>query len=265
MRELMFRRWLWGLAAAAVFAAACGSSQLSPPQTELPAPCNAPPLSGDVVIPSVLSPANGSVTGAEVVARLCDGGASAYLQRTSSTTSPPNRVFVSISSATVDRTRDFQIASPAGATRLQLGVSVGLDAAQPGVYTEGDTCGSVQVCAIFPPPASVQCPPVTGGDICPPGCMGSSPPFCAPTEPATCYLANTNTDPSCTGSVSNAQGAWHLTLSSVESYTGPESVDPDYDLFVIHGSLDATLVKIDTGGAATAGVGTSTASLSLRF
>lgn len=262
MRQLIFRRRVWLLVLASAFAAAC-SRQLAPMQTELPAPCNAAPLADDVLIPDVLSPANGSVTGSDVVARLCDGGASAYLQRTSPTTSPPSQLFVNISSDTVDRTRDFQIAFPADATRLQLGVNVGLNAAQPGVYTEGDTCGSIQVCAIFPAPTSVHCPVTPQDDMCPPGCAGL-PPTCAPAEPATCYLANTN--PSCNGGTSSAQGSWQLTLSSVEPYTGPESVAPGYDLFVIHGSLDATLVKIDSGSDVDAGATrTSTASLSLRF
>ena len=73
--------------------------------------------------------------------------------------------------------------------------------------------------------------------------------------------------PTCDGGGWLAQGSWHLTLSSVEPYTGLDSGAPDNDLFVTHGSLDATLVRIVSAsdGADAGGIGTSTASLSLSF
>jgi hypothetical protein len=67
------------------------------------------------------------------------------------------------------------------------------------------------------------------------------------------------------GSVLDVKGSWHLTLSSVEPYRAPDGGIPGYELFVTHGSLDATLVKIDTGAVGDAGVGASTVSLSLSF
>jgi hypothetical protein len=230
-------------------------------QTALPAVCNAAPLSSDVVLPDLASPARGSVTGSEVVARLCDGGASAYMQRTSPTTSPPNQLEMIIGSYSADPKLDYNIALPTGATQLQLTVVIGPSAAQAGTYTESNACGFITLCASMPPiPTSVDCTIKT--DVCPPGCVrGAS--GCVPVEPATCWQANTN--PYCSGyggPAIHAEGSWRLTLSSVEPYTGSGIDTSGYELFVTHGSLDATLVKVDTGSGATPA---SNASLSLTF
>ncbi len=261
MRGLMVRRLGWLVAMASAFGAAC-SSRLVTTQTEaLPPPCSAPLPDGGV-LPNLTSPVHGSVTGSEVVATLCNGGASAYLERTAATVTPPDKLLVFIDSETVDPTRDFKIALPTAATRLQLAVNVGVSAAQPGTYTEAGECGDIILCAVMPPPASVQCPTTPQSDTCPPGCMfvGSLP--CVPSEPTTCYEAATGSTCNGGGPPGGARGSWHLTLSSVEPYDGPDSAAPNDGLFVIHGSLDATLLKIVDGASS---AGASQVNLSLSF
>ena len=79
-------------------------------------------------------------------------------------------------------------------------------------------------------------------------------------------MANTNTDPSCNGGTPTAHGWWRLALSSVAPYAAPDGGATNYDFFVIHGDLDATLVRTDSGAGVDAGaIGPSTASLSLHF
>src|SRR5262245_39134749 len=221
----------WMVVLASGFAAAC-SSQLTPAESGLPATCTAGPLRDDLALPALGSAANGSVTGSEIVARLCDGGASAFMQRTSPTTSPPNELVAVIGSYTADPRRDFQIALPADATRLQLSAIIGPSAAQAGTYTEGNACGDITLCAVMPPSTSVDCSaatPVGDTDTCPPGCTATPSNTCIPAEPTICYEANTV--PSCYGGALSAKGSWQLTLSSVAPYTGADSsnVPPGYE------------------------------------
>jgi hypothetical protein len=244
-------------------APACGGGSSPPQQTTLPAACTAGPLSSNVVLPDLGSPASGSVIGSELTARLCDGGASAYLQRTSATTSPPNQLQLNINSETADPSTNYTIALPTDATRLDLAVVLDPGAAQPGTYTDSSgTCGFIDLCAFFPVPASMNCA-TSGNDTCAPGCtFDSSLTTCVPLEPETCWRASTAT---CDGGVGPAAGSsWRLTLSSVDPYTPSANVDTSgYELWVTHGSLDATLVKLDdTGAIATP---TNTATLSLSF
>jgi hypothetical protein len=218
-----------------------------------------------VVLPDLGSPAQGSVTGSEVTARLCNGGASAYLQRTSATTSPPNQLQLNINSETADPSMDFSYALPTDATRLELAVVLGPSAAQPGTYTDtSGTCGFVDVCAYFPAPASLQCA-VSGGDVCTPGCTfaANSSTTCVPLEPVTCWRASTAT---CDGGVGSVAGSsWRLTLSSVDPYTPASNVDTSgYELWTTHGTLEATLVEFADASGASADP-TNTATLSLSF
>lgn len=251
------------MALVSMFGAACNSQTTTTTQTEPPASCMAPESDGGLV-PGLLSPAQGTVTGSEVVARLCEGGASAYLQRTTPTTVPPDQLLVWISESSVDPARDFQIALPVGATRLSLSATIGLAGAQPGTFTESSACGGVTLCAVFPPTTSVSCGPLTS-DVCPPGCTISGN-NCVPIEPATCYEAGNAT--ACWGGTGSGPGAWRLTVSSVDPYTVPDGGNPDQEFFVIHGRLDATLVKEvnSTPGAVDANAPPPiTTSLSLTF
>jgi hypothetical protein len=209
---------------------------------ELPAPCSAP--RGDFGLPGLFSPAQGSVIGSEVVARLCTDGASARLERIDPIVSPMMDVRLVIAQATVDPARDFQIALPADSSRFTLLGSISMSGAHAGTYTEAAGCGDIVVCTLFPPPASVHCPETPGSDVCGAGCsLGST---CAPTEPAICYEAFT--DRSCGDTQrSGSRGTWRLTLSSVEPYGSPDAGDQSTNLFVVHGSLDATLAKVLDG------------------
>jgi hypothetical protein len=255
MNRRIIRRRVWTVVLASGLASACNGEP--PPQTALPAACTAAPLSSDVVLPDSLSPAQGSVSGSEVLARLCDGGASAHMQRNSATNNPPDQLELSIDSYSADPSTDFNIALPTDATRLQFSAIIGPSAAQAGTYTEtSSTCGNIYVCAILPAPTGVSC--ALEGDVCSPGCEGSGT-TCVPIEPATCWQANTS---SCLGGASAVAGSWRLTLSSVEPYTSSNNTSGD-ELWVTHGSLDATLVKVDSSGAIA--TPTSTATLSLNF
>ena len=254
MRKPAFLQWVWTLVLASALATGCNSQPASTPGGE-PSRCTAAPLGDYVILPDLGSPARGSVAGSEIAGLLCDGGASAYMERTSATTSPPNQLDFLIDSYTSDPASNFQIALPTGATRLQLSVTIGPSAAQPGIYTEGNACGLISLCAIMPPtltPADCS----TTADVCPPGCTRES--NCVPAEPAICYEADTN--PICNGAIGSGQGSWRLTLSSVEPYTGSDGGVPGYEIFVTHGSLDASLVRTDAKTT-----DTSTASLSLSF
>jgi len=233
----------------------------SPPQTALPAACSAGPLASYVVLPDLLSPASGSVVGSEVTARLCAGGASASLQRTSPTANPANQLELNIYPYTADPTLDYDIALPTDATRLLLSVLIGPGAAEAGTYTEtSSTCGVIDVCAFFPPPASLTCA-TSGGDTCTPGCtFAASGTTCVPAEPETCWRAATT---SCYGGSTPTAGSWRLTLSSLEPYTSSSDTSGD-ELWVVHGSLDATLSKIDSTSGAIV-TPTNTATLSLNF
>jgi hypothetical protein len=155
---------------------------------------------------------------------------------------------------------DFNIAFPTDATRLQFSAIIGPSAAQAGTYTEtSSTCGNIYVCAILPASTSVTCGSYSG-DVCPSGCTGNGT-TCVPIEPASCWQAN---GVSCGGGASALGGSWRLTLSSVDPYTPSSNVDTSgYELWVAHGSLDATLVKVDDSGAVA--TPTDTATLSLSF
>jgi hypothetical protein len=85
-------------------------------------------------------------------------------------------------------------------------------------------------------------------------------------ETQICYQASSAAP--CAGGADRAAGSWRLTLSSVDPYIAPDAGDSDRgSLFVTHGHLDATLVKIVNATAvADAGAPTaSTANVSLTF
>lgn len=261
MRERIGRGTGWLLGLAAGVAAACNSTT-SPPQIDQPPPPPSPPPcsaapSPDGVLPSLESPARGTVTDGQIVAQLCEGGALAYIQRTTPTTSPPNQLQLLMITATADLTSDFHIALPAEATRLELSATIDIDTPQPTDYTDGSTCGQIVLCAIFPVPASLHCPAMLESDVCPPGCMFSGT-SCVPVEPAACYEAGKY---NCNGG--EGTGSWGLKLSSVEPYAGPDGGNSGDGLFVAHGSLGATLTNYAPDGDG--GVTLSAVKMSLTF
>jgi hypothetical protein len=259
MRERILRRGLCGIALVSMFGAAC-NSQTTTTQTEPPPSCTAPSSDGGLR-PGDWSSGLGTVTGTELVARLCEGGAIVSLGRTTPPPSPPSQLLMDIIESPIDPTRDSQIALPVGATRLLIVASLGV-ADAPGTFTESSGCGGIVLCAIFPPPATVTCR--LDIDVCSPGCIFSGS-TCVPLEPATCYEANSAT--SCGGGAQHADGSWRLTLSSVDRSTSPDSGTSDQDVFVAHGRLDATLVKIvnATNGVDANAPPAITTSLSLTF
>jgi hypothetical protein len=258
MRDLLLRRvggllvWTW------VFATACSSTQAT---VDLPPACTAPALGPGILTGG--SAANGSVTGADVVAALCQNGALAQLIRQQIQAPPlPARVSLLIESQAMDPTKAFQVVRPADATHLLLMATFSISAAQPGVYTEADACGGLSLCVSQRVPASLHCPTALQGDVCPPGCDVSTPGACAPVEPTTCYEANASA--ACNAGVpSTSQGSWRLTLTSVEpGISGNGAGDPEF--LVPHGTMDATLVKMADGASTGAG-DQSTLQLSLSF
>jgi hypothetical protein len=129
MREAIWQQLSWLVAMASVLAVGC-SSQTATTAIDPPPSCSSPLPDGGF-LPNLISPAHGSVTGSQIVATLCNGGAAAYLERTAATVTPPNKLLMIITSESVDPRRDFQIALPADATRLQLAATLGVSAAQP--------------------------------------------------------------------------------------------------------------------------------------
>lgn len=256
MNRRLFRQHLRAMVLASGFAAACSGE--SSPQTAPPAACTAGPLSSNPVLPDPGSPTTGTVTGSEITARMCDGGTFAHGYQTSASPTPPSPLRVTINSYTADPTLDYSIARPADATRLRLSVDLGPSAAEPGTYTEiSSPCGFIELCAVLPVPASAFCAPPT--DVCPVGCTFAPPhTTCVPVEPTTCWQASAAV--LCNGASSTEGGSWRLTLSSAEP-----SVDTDGSgnhVVVVHGTLDATLVKTDSGGTASSPPNTATLSLS---
>jgi hypothetical protein len=241
--------------------AACNSTSSSDRQP--PAPCTAASADGGIAPPS--SSAEGTFVGSDVAAALCIGGAEVRLEHTSAAASL-TPLFLAIHQATVDPATDFQFAAPANATRGELAVVVSVGAAQPGTYTESGTCGDISVCVVLPVPASVSCPSVLQGDVCPPGCAVVGPGFCAAVEPTVCYEAIAATD--CAGgSFGGPRGSWSLQLTSVEPFPTLAGGSGDVTFFTSHGSLTATLVEIPGSpsiGTSSDG-GPPTATLKLRF
>lgn len=260
MRDLLLRRvggllvWTWA------FATACSSTQAT---VDLPPACTAPAL--DPGILAGASRVHGSVAGADVVATLCPNGALAQLIRQQDQDPPlPARVVLLIESQAMDPTKVFQVVRPGDATRLLLNATLRISAALPGVYTEAATCGGLTLCVTQRVPASLHCPTVVQGDVCPPGCYVSTPGACAPLEPTTCYEANASA--ACNAaSPSTSQGSWQLTLTSVEPGSS-EIAAGDPEFLVPHGTVEATLVKMaDGAGTGAGGDDQSTLQLSLSF
>jgi hypothetical protein len=203
-------------------------------------------------------PAFGTVAGPDLNGNICVGGAFAYLQRIVGSATMPNQFIIGIPTGSQ---ADFvRFKAPANATGGELSFEVGVSAGISGTNSSVGACGGGEFCIELPVPPSVDCADASP-TTCPPGCefMGPSvgPPFsspiCTPTIPEDCYRARGASD--CVSGTQTPEGSWTVTLTSVVPYDG-EDGGPGTN-YVVHGSLQATLVGDDAG--------LGTAELSLSF
>jgi hypothetical protein len=202
---------------------------------------------------------SGSIVGPGLDAVVNPGGAHAYLERTPGSISVAAGFWLAVfSNLSLPASSTMTIQVPSDATGSLLTAFVAVSSPTPGTYTSSDlsTCSGIAFCAWLPVPASVDC--ADGGETeCPPGCALQGPvmaPTCLPVAPELCFSAD-GTD--CAGESLGAQGSWTVTLTSVTPCADNPASDGD-SLYVVHGSLTATLVG-------DADAGTAPATLSLSF
>jgi hypothetical protein len=207
-----------------------------------------PILSSDLHVSA--SPGSGTITGGNLTAVLCPGGASVYVE--SAGARYDTMPYFLMIEYTLDSTpaADFDFQSPPGATNGELSVMVGLNSASSGDYNSpaGQDCGALVFTYYLPVPAGVSCEGGTGPD-CPPGCgavcsgFGCSP--CTPQPPSVSYMAQSSTD--CMGNSQTPIGSWQLSLASVTA--GDAGTGSGLTYFTPHGSFTATLVATDGSAA----------------
>jgi hypothetical protein len=248
---MMNGRWGWFWVWAAALVAGCGS--------KLPGGVSGGSCTDDGGLPvdsglAAYAVTSGTFTSPDIDAIVCRGGAFAYLEPTAGYGSSPNKFVLSIDNTFYGSQADrFQFQKPADAVSGELTIFVEIEGANPGSYTNSNSCGDIVISAQLPIPPSVNCEADAGSSAdCPPGCALEGPilgPSCMPVTPEIDYQANTDSD--CLGETATPQGSWTLTLTSV--------VPGDNDRAAVHGTLGAKLL----GGSGDASA--ATGSLSIEF
>ena len=212
-------------------------------------------------LPSASAPANGTVSGPDLSAVLCPGGASARILSAGASYDTEPYIFeLDYTVGTATEVQPFTFASPAGANDGELSVLLGLPSAGPGEYdSSSGQCGSLAFTYYLPVPPTVDCdagqPPA-----CPLGCSTLCSGFgclpCSPQPPAVSYTAEGAAD--CIGGAQAAIGSWHLSLTSVTAAAadaGPS--DGDARNYLPHGTFTATMPADGDAGAGSAALSVS--------
>lgn len=192
---------------------------------------------------------------------VCAKGARGYLERASGSVSVPSQLALIVyNNVNADTATQMQFRDPSDATGGELSVLIGgFASATPGTYTNAETCGSVVLTAELA--TNVDCGDSSGVNACPPGCALQGPilgPSCQPIVSSISYQAQTASD--CVSGGKTPLGSWSVTLTSVTLLDPPDgSFGTGY--YVVHGTLNATLVGEDTDAGASA----ATTELRLSF
>jgi len=196
--------------------------------------CVSIPSSG----PAYESPATGCVTGPDLNAVLCPGGALARFESAGAVYDTAPYFLILDFNVGSGSAGDFSFLTPVGGSGGELTVTLGVGSLIPGTYTSpgGQDCGGVAF--TYGVPSSAGC---DGGTAC--------------TTTAVSYTAQGSDD--CIGDSQTAQGSWTLVLTSITAFDAGSGGGITY--YTPHGTFTTTMIPY---GAVDAGAATATLSVS---
>jgi hypothetical protein len=196
-------------------------------------------------IDSLLIPVRGTVRGPKVEGEVCDSGMGTFfLDPVDANDSYSQDFFTSTwVNAPYSPTGyagsgyyGFLMRMPADAQSAYFEGTLGVRAAEVGIYDSTTNCGSLDFEITLPIPSGVIC--TTEIAPCDPGCEGYGELWvCGPAHPRVRYSARSTV--TCESSQSSDRGSWSLSLTSVSAYVPRDG----YKHHDTHGHLDATLVN----------------------
>jgi hypothetical protein len=168
------------------------------------------PCDSGVIFEPPSSPGRGTVTGDELKGTLCTGGVNVYAENaTNPDTGELLTALVLIGPGTADPRFVFERPTDIGPAILEGHIGIGSGSAEPGTFTNEDTCGVVSLCGA------------------------------TSTVPFFCYTARAASD--CQQSIFGATGDWLLTLTSVTPFSSGSATG-----YATHGTLEGTFENEDS-------------------